>query len=89
MRCNLAPKMSRLHGLSSCKKMLTNIYFMKQKKFQVMRAAETQCRSRFHAVYLHHLWRRHRCGIVRFIKNVPHASGSHTPDRRPFACLTD
>ena len=27
--------------------------------------------------------------IVRFIKNVPHASGSHTPDRRPFACLTD
>ena len=34
MRCNLAPKMSRLHGLSSCKKMLTNIYFMKQKKFR-------------------------------------------------------
>ena len=27
--------------------------------------------------------------IVRFIKNAPHASGSHTPDRRPFACLTD
>ena len=28
-----------------------------------MRAAETQCRSRFYAVYLHQLWRRHRCGI--------------------------
>ena len=31
-----------------------------------MRAAETQCRSRFYAVYLHHLWRRHRCGIWTF-----------------------
>ena len=28
-----------------------------------MRAAETPCRSRFYAVYLHQLWRRHRCGI--------------------------
>ena len=34
MRCNLAPKISRLHGLSSCQKMLTNINLMKQKNFR-------------------------------------------------------
>ena len=34
MRCNLAPKISRLHGLSSCQKMLTNINLMKQKSFR-------------------------------------------------------
>ena len=34
MRCKLAPKISRLHGLSSCQKMLTNINFIKQKNFR-------------------------------------------------------
>ena len=34
MRCNFAPTISRLHGLSSCQKMLTNINLMKQKSFR-------------------------------------------------------
>ena len=88
MRCNFAAKISRLHGLRSCQKMLTNINFMKQKSFRScgrLRRSADRVSTPYICI---------TCGgatgaAVRFIKNVPHASGSHTPDRRPFACLTD
>ena len=88
MHCNLAPRISRLHASSSCQKMVINMKLKKQKSFTSYERLETPCRSRFYVGYRHQLWRRHRCGIVRFIKNVPHASGSRMSDRLSCVRLT-